>query len=72
MYTLLARRLVQRECLGGEDARSEKVKERMGRRMARFKLGNEMREGRYWGEEEERRCRMCGGGGVVETCVGGV
>lgn len=31
------------------------------RRVARFRLGNEMREGRYWEKEEERRCRICGG-----------
>ncbi|XP_071572354.1 uncharacterized protein [Temnothorax nylanderi] len=29
-------------------------------RVARFRLGNEVREGLYWGEEEDRRCRMCG------------
>lgn len=29
-------------------------------RMARFRLGNEMREGWYWKEEEKRRCRLCG------------
>jgi len=28
--------------------------------MARFKLGNEMRKGRYWEEEERRKCRLCG------------
>ena len=30
-------------------------------RIARFRLGNEMRGGRYWEEEEERKCRVCGG-----------
>ncbi|KYN09398.1 hypothetical protein ALC57_18503, partial [Trachymyrmex cornetzi] len=30
------------------------------RRVARFRLGNEMKEGRYWEEEEERKCRLCG------------
>lgn len=39
-------------------------KERMGesrwKRVAIFRLGNEMREGRYWKEEEKRRCRLCG------------
>ncbi|KYN50622.1 hypothetical protein ALC57_15112 [Trachymyrmex cornetzi] len=30
------------------------------RRMARFRLGNEVREGRYWKGEEERCCRLCG------------
>ncbi|KZC05506.1 hypothetical protein WN55_06989 [Dufourea novaeangliae] len=29
-------------------------------RVARFRLGNEMRENRYWLEEEKRRCRICG------------
>lgn len=28
--------------------------------IARFRLGNEMLEGRYWENEEERMCRMCG------------
>lgn len=31
------------------------------RRIARFRLGNEMREGKYWGEVRERECRLCGG-----------
>jgi len=26
------------------------------------KLGNEMREGRYWEEEQDRLCRLCGNG----------
>jgi len=26
----------------------------------RFRLGNEMREGKYWEDEEKRRCRICG------------
>ena len=30
-------------------------------RVARFRLGNEMREGRYWEGEEKRKCRVCGG-----------
>ncbi|EZA53803.1 hypothetical protein X777_06867 [Ooceraea biroi] len=30
------------------------------RRLARFRLGNEMRAGQYWKEEEERKCRICG------------
>lgn len=29
-------------------------------RMARFRLGNEMREGRYWEREEGKLCRLCG------------
>lgn len=27
-------------------------------RIARFRLGNEMRDCRYW-EKEERKCRLC-------------
>jgi len=33
---------------------------RREQRVARFRLGNEMREGTYWEGENERRCRMCG------------
>lgn len=29
-------------------------------RIARFRLGNEMRGGWYWEEEERRKCRLCG------------
>lgn len=29
--------------------------------MARYRLGNEMREGRYWENENKRGCRLCGG-----------
>ena len=44
-------------------------------RIARFRLGNEMKEGRYWEREEERRCRLCGWElesweHVVEICMG--
>jgi len=28
--------------------------------IARFRCGNEARVGRYWEEEEERKCRICG------------
>lgn len=28
--------------------------------MARFRLENKMREGRYWEREEKRLCRVCG------------
>ena len=43
--------------------------------MARFRLGSEMRGGRYWEEEEDRICRICGGGEetwehVWEVCTG--
>lgn len=34
--------------------------------MARFRLGNEVREGRYWEEEEKRICRLCEG--QIESC----
>lgn len=30
------------------------------RRLARFRLGNEVREGRYWLGEEDKLCRLCG------------
>jgi len=30
------------------------------KRVARFRLGSEMREGRYWEGEERRKCRLCG------------
>lgn len=29
-------------------------------RVVGFRLGNELREGKYWGEEEKRACRLCG------------
>jgi len=29
------------------------------RRMARLRLGNEIRERTYWKEETKRRCRLC-------------
>jgi len=32
------------------------------KRVARFRLGNETLEGRYWENEEKRMCRLCGGG----------
>jgi len=31
------------------------------RRIARWRLGNEIREGRYWEEKEKRICRLCEG-----------
>ncbi|EZA52484.1 hypothetical protein X777_08600 [Ooceraea biroi] len=30
------------------------------KRVARFRLGNEVKEGRYWEGEEKKRCRLCG------------
>lgn len=30
------------------------------RRVARFRLGNEIREGKYWEEKEKKVCRLCG------------
>ncbi|KYN11478.1 hypothetical protein ALC57_16367 [Trachymyrmex cornetzi] len=35
---------------------------REGGRVAKFRLGNEVKEERYWEEEEERKCRLCGSG----------
>lgn len=35
------------------------------KRIARFRLGNEIREGRYWEEERKRVCRICEG--EIET-----
>jgi len=35
------------------------------RRIARFRLGNEIKEGRYWEEERDKLCRLCGN--KVET-----
>jgi len=47
------------------------------RRVARFRLGNEVREAYYWEEEEKRKCRLCGMGEetwehVWEECRGWV
>jgi len=36
--------------------------ERRYRRIARFRLGNEMKKERYWKGEEERKCRFCESG----------
>jgi len=30
------------------------------RRIARYRLGEGVKEGKYWMREEERICRMCG------------
>jgi len=39
-------------------------------RVARFRLGNEVKEGKYWEEEEKRKCWLCGGGrGDVGACM---
>ncbi|EZA50300.1 hypothetical protein X777_11286 [Ooceraea biroi] len=40
-------------------------KEEKRNRVARYRLGNEMRRGRYWEREEDRKCRSCGG--EIET-----
>lgn len=32
------------------------------RRVARFRLGSEMKEAYYWEEEEKKKCRLCVGG----------
>ncbi|KYQ49651.1 hypothetical protein ALC60_11272 [Trachymyrmex zeteki] len=39
---------------------NERLGEGRWRRVAWFRLGNEVREGRYWEGEEERKCRLCG------------
>lgn len=31
------------------------------KRVLRFRMGNEMKESRYWEEEKKRSCRLCGG-----------
>jgi len=36
-------------------------KSRRRRRVETYLLGNEIREGKYWEEEERRRCRLCSG-----------
>lgn len=33
----------------------------MEKRVIRFRLGNEMRGGRYWEDVENKVCRVCGG-----------
>nr|XP_034195024.1 golgin subfamily A member 6-like protein 6 [Osmia lignaria] len=35
-------------------------KEERWRRVAKFRLGNEVKEAKYWEKEEERKCRLCG------------
>lgn len=45
------------------------------RRIIRYRVGNEMRDGLYWEEAEKRRCRVCGSEKetwehVWESCVG--
>jgi len=52
----------------------EEGKEARMTRIARFRLGSEMREGRFW-EGEKRKCRLCGWEEetwehVVEVCMG--
>lgn len=37
------------------------------KRVARFRLGSEVKESRYWEGEKLKRCRMCRGGGE-ESC----
>lgn len=32
----------------------------MWRKVARFRIGNEMKEGKYWEAEKEKICRLCG------------
>ena len=33
--------------------------EKRWQRVAKFRLGSGMKEGRYWEDEDERRCRIC-------------
>ncbi|XP_046142809.1 golgin subfamily A member 6-like protein 6 [Osmia bicornis bicornis] len=35
-------------------------REERWRRMARFRLGNEIKESEYWEKEDKRKCRVCG------------
>nr|XP_034194028.1 uncharacterized protein LOC117610568 [Osmia lignaria] len=35
-------------------------KQKRWRRIARFRLGNEVNKAKYWEKEEKRRCRVCG------------
>lgn len=41
-------------------------------RVARFRLGNEMRANRYWEKEETVLCRLCERKRNVGACVGGL
>lgn len=36
-----------------------KKKEKERRTIARYRCGNEMREGQHWREEDKRICRVC-------------
>lgn len=41
------------------------------RRVIRYRLGNKMREGRYWKEKQKRQCRLCETEMEdLKTCVG--
>lgn len=44
---------------GGNKLLQKGIGESRWRRIIRFRLGNEIREGKYWEEEEKRRCRIC-------------
>ncbi|KYN29873.1 hypothetical protein ALC57_00672 [Trachymyrmex cornetzi] len=54
------------KCRGWKDGKRLGIRDIIGeerwRRVAKFRLGNEVKEGRYWEEEEERKCRLCGSG----------
>jgi len=43
-------------------------REKRWQKVAKFRLGDEMRGGRYWEEEEKGVCRICEN--EEETCVG--
>ncbi|XP_046142799.1 uncharacterized protein LOC123988066 [Osmia bicornis bicornis] len=51
-------------------------REERWRRMARFRLGNEIKESEYWEKEDKRKCRVCGWEEetwehIWERCAGG-
>lgn len=54
----------------------ERGKEEKIIRVARFRMGNEIRKERYWERVEDRRCRLCGWAEkswehVMKICDGG-
>lgn len=54
---------------GGKRGRDTRVGKGWGesrwRRVIRYRLSNEMRDGNYWKSEEEKVCRLCEG--EIET-----
>lgn len=43
----------------GEGIFKEGMKGERWQRVARYRLGGEVKENRYWEEEEKRKCRIC-------------